>query len=103
LVRRRLVSGVRFRPPAVSRYGRSVLRAAWRAHRRRASDGAMPRTAERDLTALDAAFRTLTSTVDLAQILRGFLEQAQQVASPEGLSLLLYDDGRDELGFAATR
>src|SRR5262245_2383362 len=62
----------------------------------------MPRTAERDLTALDAAFRTLTSTVDLAQILRGFLEQAKQVASAEGLSLLLYDDERDELVFAAT-
>src|SRR5262245_22895203 len=62
----------------------------------------MPRTAERDLTALDAAFRTLTSTVDLAQILRGFLEQAKQVASAEGLSLLLYDHERDELVFAAT-
>ena len=56
----------------------------------------------RDATDLDAVFRTLGSTVDLAQVLRDFLEHARQVTSAEGLSLLLYDHEREELVFAAT-
>jgi hypothetical protein len=56
----------------------------------------------RDAGSLDAVFRTLGSTGDVAQVLRDFLEHARQVTSAEGLSLLLYDHERDELVFAAT-
>ena len=61
-----------------------------------------PRQSGRDVVALGAMFRTLTSTADLAEILRNVLEHARQVTSAEGLSLLLYDHERDELVFAAT-
>ena len=54
------------------------------------------------MTALEAVFRRFGAAADLAQILRDFLEQARQVTSAEGLSLLLYDHERDELVFAAT-
>jgi GAF domain-containing protein len=59
-------------------------------------------TGRRDALALDAMFRTLASTVELADVLRNFLEYARQVTSAEGLSLLLYDRERNELVFAAT-
>jgi GAF domain-containing protein len=55
-----------------------------------------------EVSALDAALRALTSTSDLAEILRVILEHTKHVTSAEGLSLLLYDRERDELVFAAT-
>jgi diguanylate cyclase (GGDEF)-like protein len=60
---------------------------------------------ERDfgnVATLHDTLRTLTSTLDIAEILRGVLEHTKQVTSAEGLSLLLYDQERDELVFAAT-
>jgi diguanylate cyclase (GGDEF)-like protein len=54
------------------------------------------------MTALHGTLRALTSTLDIAEILRTVLEQIRQVTSAEGLSLLLYDHERDELVFAAT-
>ena len=56
----------------------------------------------REVTALNATLRALTSTLDLAEILRNVLERIKHVTSAEGLSLLLYDRERDELVFAAT-
>ena len=56
----------------------------------------------REVTALNATLRALTSTLDLAKILRNVLERIKHVTSAEGLSLLLYDGERDELVFAAT-
>src|SRR5262249_57141352 len=56
----------------------------------------------REVTALNATLRALTSTLDLAEILRNVLEQIKQVTSAEGLSLLLYDRERGELVFAST-
>lgn len=81
--------------------GGSRVAAAWRGRRRHASDGEMPGR-ERDVTAIDAVFASLGATVDLAQVLRDFLEHARRITSAEGLSLLLYDHDRDELVFAAT-
>src|SRR3989442_6393808 len=56
----------------------------------------------REVTALNATLQALTATLDLPEILRIVLEHTKQVASAEGLSLLLYDRERDELVFAAT-
>ncbi|TMA59817.1 MAG: GAF domain-containing protein, partial [Deltaproteobacteria bacterium] len=56
----------------------------------------------REVTALNATQRALTSTLDLAEILRNVLERIKHVTSAEGLSLLLYDRERDELVFAST-
>jgi diguanylate cyclase (GGDEF)-like protein len=56
----------------------------------------------REVTALDAAFQALTSTLDLAEILQVVLRHIKHVTTAEGLSLLLYDRERDELVFAAT-
>ena len=56
----------------------------------------------REVTALHGTLRALTSTLDIAEILRSVLEHIKQVTSAEGLSLLLYDEERDELVFAAT-
>ena len=56
----------------------------------------------REVTALNATLRALTSTLDLAEILRNVLERIKHVTSAEGLSLLLYDRERDELVFAST-
>src|SRR2546426_10903187 len=56
----------------------------------------------REVTALNATLQALTATLDLPEILRIVLEHTKQVASAEGLSLLLYDRERDALVFAAT-
>src|SRR4029453_8227350 len=55
-----------------------------------------------ELTALNATLRALTSTLDLPEILRIVLEHIKRVTSAEGLSLLLHDQDRNELVFAAT-
>jgi diguanylate cyclase (GGDEF)-like protein len=55
-----------------------------------------------ELEAIHENLRALTSTLDLAEILRIVLGQIKALASAEGLSLLLYDRVRDELVFAAT-
>ncbi len=52
--------------------------------------------------ALEATLRALTSTVDLAEILRVVLQHIKQLTAAEGLSLLLHDRERGELVFAAT-
>src|SRR5262250_2167574 len=56
----------------------------------------------REATALNDTLKALTSTLDLAEILRVVIERTKQVTSAEALSLLLYDRERDELVFAAT-
>jgi diguanylate cyclase (GGDEF)-like protein len=56
----------------------------------------------REVTALNATLRALTSSLDLAETLRTVLEHIKHVTAAEGLSLLLYDRERDELVFAAT-
>src|SRR5262249_21240778 len=56
----------------------------------------------REVTALNATLRALTSTLDLAEILRNVLEHIKHVTSAEGLSLLLHDRERGELVFAST-
>ena len=56
----------------------------------------------REITALNATLRALTSTLDLPEILRIVLEHIKRVTYAEALSLLLYDRERDELVFAAT-
>jgi GAF domain-containing protein len=45
---------------------------------------------------------TLTSTLDLSDILRLVLDRIKLLTHAEALSLLLYDEERDELVFAAT-
>ena len=55
-----------------------------------------------EVTALNATLRALTSTLDLPEILRIVLEHIKRVTSAEGLSLLLHDQDRNELVFAAT-
>ena len=55
-----------------------------------------------ELTALNATLRALTSTLELPEILRIVLEHIKRVTSAEGLSLLLHDEDRAELVFAAT-
>src|SRR4029450_11358297 len=46
--------------------------------------------------------RALTATLDVPEILRIVLEHIKRVTSAEGLSLLLHDQDRNELVFAAT-
>ncbi len=55
-----------------------------------------------ELAALNATLRALTSTFELPEILRIVLEHIKRVTSAEGLSLLLHDEDRGELVFAAT-
>jgi diguanylate cyclase (GGDEF)-like protein len=55
-----------------------------------------------ELTALNATLRALTATFDVPEILRIVLEHIKRVTSAEGLSLLLHDQDRNELVFAAT-
>jgi diguanylate cyclase (GGDEF)-like protein len=55
-----------------------------------------------ELTALNTTLRALTSTLDLPEILRIVLDHIKRVTSAEGLSLLLHDQDRNELVFAAT-
>ncbi len=56
----------------------------------------------RELTTLNEVIRTLTSTLELHEILRIVLDRLKSLTQAEGLSLLLYDATRDELVFAAT-
>jgi len=55
-----------------------------------------------ELTALNDLIRTLTSTLELPEILRTVLDRIKRTTRAEALSLLLYDAERDELVFAAT-
>lgn len=56
----------------------------------------------RELTIVSELVRTLTSTLDLSDILRIVLDRIKTLTYAEALSLLLYDAERDELVFAAT-
>ncbi|MGH7858511.1 MAG: GAF domain-containing protein [Candidatus Binatia bacterium] len=69
------------------------------------SSGGPDRSLERklrELTVLNESIRTLTSTLELPEILRIVLERIKSLTRAEALSLLLYDADRDELVFAAT-
>ncbi|MBI4515131.1 MAG: sensor domain-containing diguanylate cyclase [Deltaproteobacteria bacterium] len=55
-----------------------------------------------ELSALNELIKALTSTLDLAEILRIILNRIKLVTNAEALSLLLYDGERNELVFAAT-
>ncbi|MGH7960385.1 MAG: diguanylate cyclase [Candidatus Binatia bacterium] len=55
-----------------------------------------------ELTMVSELIRTLTSTLDLSGILRLVLDRIKTLTHAEALSLLLYDQERDELVFAAT-
>ena len=56
----------------------------------------------RELTAINDLIQTLTSTLELGEILRIVLDRFKTLTHAEALSLLLYDGERDELIFAAT-
>lgn len=56
----------------------------------------------RELRTIHELTRTLTSTLELREILRIVLDRLKSLTQAEGLSLLLYDAPRDELVFAAT-
>jgi len=56
----------------------------------------------RELTLVNELIRTLTSTLELSDILRIVLDRIKILTHAEALSLLLYDKERDELVFAAT-
>lgn len=56
----------------------------------------------RELEALHESLRALTATLDLGELLHTVLARMRALLEPQGLSLLLYDRGRDELVFAAT-
>jgi len=55
-----------------------------------------------ELAAINESIRSLTSSLELADILRTVLDRIKAFTAAEGLSLLLYDRERDELVFAAT-
>lgn len=56
----------------------------------------------RELTIINDLVKTLTSTLQLTDVLRAVLDKIKTLTSAEALSLLLYDGERDELVFAAT-
>jgi diguanylate cyclase (GGDEF)-like protein len=56
----------------------------------------------RELRTVNELIRTLTSTLELPEILRIVLDRLKSLTQAEGLSLMLYDADRDELVFAAT-
>jgi diguanylate cyclase (GGDEF)-like protein len=56
----------------------------------------------RELRTIHELTRTLTSTLELREILRLVLDRLKSLTQAEALSLLLYDAQRDELVFAAT-
>ena len=67
--------------------------------------GAPKRTTAQELRELRAVIeliRTLTSTLELPEILRIVLARLKSLTQAEALSLMLYDPERDELVFAAT-
>src|SRR5512135_3537850 len=55
-----------------------------------------------ELTVTNELIKTLTSTLELAEVLRIVLDRIKVLTHAEALSLLLYDGQRDELVFAAT-
>src|SRR5512143_1240734 len=56
----------------------------------------------RDLEVINEMTTAVTSTLDLAEIVRIALSRIKMLASAEAISLLRYDAERDELVFAAT-
>jgi diguanylate cyclase (GGDEF)-like protein len=56
----------------------------------------------RELRTVNELIRTLTSTLELPEILRIVLDRLKTLTQAEALSLMLYDADRDELVFAAT-
>jgi diguanylate cyclase (GGDEF)-like protein len=56
----------------------------------------------RELRAIVELTRTLTSTLELPEILRIVLDRLKNLTQAEALSLMLHDPERDELVFAAT-
>jgi diguanylate cyclase (GGDEF)-like protein len=56
----------------------------------------------RELTVTNELIKTLTSTLELPEVLRMVLDRIKVLTKAEALSLLLYDGERDELVFAAT-
>lgn len=56
----------------------------------------------RELTVTNELIKTLTSTLELPEVLRMVLDRIKVLTHAEALSLLLYDGERDELVFAAT-
>jgi len=56
----------------------------------------------RELRTVNELIRTLTSTLELPEILRIVLDRLKNLTQAEALSLMLYDGERDELVFAAT-
>jgi diguanylate cyclase (GGDEF)-like protein len=55
-----------------------------------------------ELTAINELIKTLTSTLELPEVLGAVLGRIKTLTHAEALSLLLYDGDRDELVFAAT-
>jgi diguanylate cyclase (GGDEF)-like protein len=55
-----------------------------------------------EMAATNELIKALTSTLDLAEILRIILHRIKLLTNAEALSLLLYDSDRNELVFAAT-
>ena len=67
--------------------------------------GASERSLEqelRELRTINELISTLTSTLELGEILRIVLDRLKRLTQAEALSLMLYDAERDELVFAAT-
>jgi diguanylate cyclase (GGDEF)-like protein len=56
----------------------------------------------REVATINELIKTLTSTLELPEILRIVLDRIKLLTRAEALSLLLYDSQRDELVFAAT-
>src|SRR5262249_42459482 len=56
----------------------------------------------RELGTVNELIKTLTSTLELPEVLRIVLDRIKLLTQAEALSLLLYDGERDELVFAAT-
>ena len=56
----------------------------------------------RELAVTNELVKTLTSTLELPEVLRIVLDRIKTLTQAEALSLLLYDSQRDELVFAAT-
>ena len=59
-------------------------------------------TLPRELDVINEITKAVTSTLDLAEIIRAALAHIKTLASAEAISLLRYDPERDELVFAAT-
>ena len=57
---------------------------------------------ERDLTVINEMTKAVTSTLNLAEVVRIALERIKLLASAEAISFLRYDADRDELVFAAS-